>query len=29
MGERNQDAAWYYPEQKVAAKHVQNYVRPN
>ena len=25
-GERNQDAAWYYPEPKDAAKHIQNYV---
>ncbi len=25
-GERNQDAAWYYPDPKVAAKHIQNYV---
>jgi uncharacterized protein (DUF427 family) len=25
-GERHQDAAWYYPDPKVAAKHIQNYV---
>ena len=25
-GERNQDAAWYYPDPKVAAKNIQNYV---
>ncbi len=24
--EWNQDAAWYYPEPKVAAKHIQNYI---
>jgi len=25
-GEKNQDAAWYYPEPKEAAKHITNYV---
>jgi uncharacterized protein (DUF427 family) len=24
--ESNKDAAWYYPEPKVAVKHIQNYV---
>ncbi len=25
-GEQNEDAAWYYPEPKDAAKHIQNHV---
>lgn len=25
-GERNKDAAWYYPEPKPAAKHIAGYV---
>ena len=25
-GESNKDAAWYYPEPKIAAMHIQNYV---
>ena len=25
-GEQNQDAAWYYPDPKVTAKNIQNYV---
>ncbi len=25
-GEVNQDAAWYYPEPKEAAKNIKNYV---
>ena len=25
-GEQNQDAAWYYPDPKVAANNIQNYV---